>query len=334
MTYPISRNADVLVIGAGMAGLSAAAALQKAGRKPLIIEKGRGIGGRMATRRVGEATFDHGAQFVTARDPSFEEVLTNACTAGAAVEWCRGFNANSDGHVRWRGKPGMSSLAKYLAVGLEIVQEKQVTALQLVDERWSVSTADCETWAADAVILTAPVPQSLVLLNAGGVALEKALQDRLGAIQYERCLAVMAVLNGPSRLPAPGGLVPTQGPIAWIADNQLKGVSTEPAVTIHATDEFSVAHWDHDRDETARRLLAAAEEWIGTSIKSYQIHGWRYSKPKQTDPLPCAVVSGAPPLVLAGDAFAGPRVEGAALSGWAAAAEVLNSGSARSASGL
>ena len=325
----ISRNADVLVIGAGMAGLSAAAALQNLGRKPLIIDKGRGVGGRVATRRVGGATFDHGAQFVTARDPRFEEVLMNARTAGAAIEWCRGFDSNSDGRVRWRGTPGMSSLAKYLAVGLEIVQEKQVTALELMDERWSVLMADGETWTANAVILTAPVPQSLVLLNAGRVALEQTLQDRLGAIQYERCLAVMAVLNGHSRLPAPGGFAPTQGPIAWIADNQLKGVSALPAITLHATDNFSVARWEQDRDEAARQLLAAAAEWIGGDIRSYQIHGWRYSKPKQTDPLPCAIVSNAPPLVLAGDAFAGPRVEGAAMSGWAAAAEVLTLNGAR-----
>lgn len=324
MNSATCRNADVLVIGAGIAGLSAAAALQAAGRKPLVIDKGRGVGGRMATRRVGGATFDHGAQFVTGRDPRFVAMLENACTAGAAVEWCRGFTAAADGHPRWRGAPGMSSLAKHLAVGLEIVQEKQVTALDPMAEHWSITMADGEAWFANAVILTAPVPQSLVLLEAGGVVLEPALKERLVAIQYERCLAVMAVLNGPSRMPLPGGLAPAQGPISWIADNQLKGVSSEPAVTIHATDAFSVAHWDQDRNETARQLLAAADEWIGVSIKSCQIHGWRYSKPKQTDPLPCAVVSGTPPLVLAGDAFAGPRVEGAALSGWAAADVILH----------
>jgi predicted NAD/FAD-dependent oxidoreductase len=218
----------------------------------------------------------------------------------------------------------MSSLAKHLALGLEIVQDKQVSAMHQMKDHWSISMADGETWSAKAIILTAPVPQSLVLLEAGGVVLEQAMKTRLFAIQYERCLAVMAVLDGPSRMPPPGGYAPTLGPIAWIADNQLKGVSAEPAITIHATDEFSVAHWDQDRDETARMLIAAADEWLGVEIKSFQIHGWRFSKPKKTDPSSCAVVSGDPPLVLAGDAFAGPRVEGAALSGWAAAEAVIS----------
>jgi hypothetical protein len=84
MQNALRRNADVLVIGAGMAGLSAATALQKAGFKPLILDKGKQLGGRMANRRVGGATFDHGAQFVTARDPRFAALLEEAEIAGRA----------------------------------------------------------------------------------------------------------------------------------------------------------------------------------------------------------------------------------------------------------
>ncbi len=323
MTKTPDRNTDLLVIGAGMAGLSAATAALKAGRNAVVIDKGRGVGGRMATRRIGEATFDHGAQFVTTRDPRFAEVLEAARSAGAATEWCRGFDAAADGHPRWRGKPGMSALAKHLAAGLEIVQEKQAAALRRAGEHWLVEMTDGEVWSAGAVILTAPVPQSLVLLKAGGIGLPAEMETRLSAIHYERCLAVMAVLNGPSRLPKPGGFAPAGGPIAWLADNQIKGVSTVPAVTIHASHAFSVEHWDSDRNETARLLLGAAAEWLGAEVESFQVHGCRYSKPLQMDVEPCAVVYSKPPLVLAGDAFAGPRVEGAALSGWAATAAVL-----------
>jgi renalase len=322
MNATIPTTVDVLVIGAGMAGLCAAQALKEAGRKPLIVDKGRGIGGRMATRRIGDATFDHGAQFATTRDRRFAEVLESAKAAGAAAEWCRGFTKDADGHPRWRGVPGMASLAKHLAAGLEITQQAQVTALEKAADHWIVKLADGQTWSAAAIVLTAPVPQALALLKAGSVELEPAMQDRLAALQYERCLAVMAVLDGPSRVPPPGGLAFSEGPISWIADNQQKGVSATPAVTLHATDAFSVANWERDRDEVARELLAAADEWLGAAVVSFQIHGWRFSKPLVTDPQPCAVVSQHPPLVLAGDAFAGPRVEGAAVSGWAAVAAV------------
>lgn len=143
-----NRNVDVLVIGAGMAGLSAAAALQKAERNSVVIDKGRGVGGRMATRRVGAATFDHGAQFVTTRDSLFGDVIENERNAGVAHEWCRGFTADADGHARWRGTPGMSSLARHLAFGLEIVQEKQASALHQISDHWSVSMSDGEVWSA------------------------------------------------------------------------------------------------------------------------------------------------------------------------------------------
>jgi hypothetical protein len=95
-------------------------------------------------------------------------------------------------------------------------------------------------------------------------------------------------------------------------------------VTIHATHAFSLENWDRDREESARSLLDAAAPWLGAAITTYQFHGWRYSKPMCVDQVPCVLVSQSPPLVLAGDAFAGPRVEGAALSGWAAAETILS----------
>ena len=58
------RDADVLVVGAGMAGVTAAAELRRAGRRVLVLDKGRAVGGRLASRGVGAATFDHGAQFI------------------------------------------------------------------------------------------------------------------------------------------------------------------------------------------------------------------------------------------------------------------------------
>ena len=52
------------MVGAGMAGLTAAHRLSGV-TEVVILDKGRGVGGRLATRRIGDATIDHGAQFIT-----------------------------------------------------------------------------------------------------------------------------------------------------------------------------------------------------------------------------------------------------------------------------
>lgn len=66
---------SALVVGAGLAGLVAAQRLAAAGIRVTVFDKGRGPGGRMATRREGDACWDHGAQFFTARDPRFAEMV-------------------------------------------------------------------------------------------------------------------------------------------------------------------------------------------------------------------------------------------------------------------
>jgi predicted NAD/FAD-dependent oxidoreductase len=213
----------------------------------------------------------------------------------------------------------LTAVPKHLAHGLEIKLERQVAALRNTGDGWRIETVLGETYASRALLLTAPVPQSLALLDRGEVAIPLDVRARLEAITYERCLAVMAVLEGPSRIPAPGALQAPHRDIAWLADNQQKGISAEPAVTIHATHEFSMAHWDADREASGRTLIAAAAEWLGAGVKSCHVHGWRYSKPLHVEQSPALIVNEAPLLLVAGDAFGGPRVEGAALSGWAAA---------------
>lgn len=78
---------DIAIIGSGIAGLAAARRLADAGRSPVIFDKGRGIGGRVATRRSGGFQFDHGAQCVTARAPAFAAGLAELCARDAAAPW-------------------------------------------------------------------------------------------------------------------------------------------------------------------------------------------------------------------------------------------------------
>jgi predicted NAD/FAD-dependent oxidoreductase len=117
---------------------------------------------------------------------------------------------------------------------------------------------------------------------------------------------------------------PVGEPLSWIADNYRKGISAAPgAVTLHAGPEFSESHWGAPDEDIVHELTAAAQEWLGSDILSSYVRRWRYSKPLRTHPERYISCPEPAQLIFAGDAFAGPRVEGAFLSGMAAAGLIL-----------
>ena len=75
---------NIAIIGAGMSGMICARNLKDAGYEPIVFEKSRGVGGRMATRRTNEGLqFDHGAQYVTAKNKYFQSFIDRAASAGS-----------------------------------------------------------------------------------------------------------------------------------------------------------------------------------------------------------------------------------------------------------
>lgn len=282
----------------------------RAGVNVRVLDKGRGVGGRMATRRLGAARADHGAQFFTVRTDVFRALVDEAAADGVVAEWCRGFEAD-DGHVRWRGSDGMTDLAKWLARDLDVTVSHTVRDLR--DE------------PADAYIVTAPVPQALALLVASRMVASPDLDDRLATIRYEPTIALMVVPDGPTAVPAPGAVQrPADSDLAFVADNSAKGISTEPVLTLHATAAASRRLWRSDDETVVAEMWAAAAPWTsGAGVSGFSIQRWRYAAPVTLWPEACAVLDTDPPVILAGDAFGSARVEGAVCSGAAAAAAVL-----------
>ncbi len=337
---------DAVVVGAGIAGLMAASTIAASGRRVIVLDKSRGVGGRMATRRVGGAVCDHGAQFFTARTEAFQHVIDTAAREGMVVEWCRGFArdgsigmaaaTSGDGHPRYRGARGMSDLPKWLVSRNEAITVRtaaRATAVAIGAGAVRVTVED-EHGAGDVVeaagcVLTPPVPQSLDLLAAGAV-LGRMGADRVARLQtvaYDPCFAVMLVLARPSLVPEPGAIQfadDSSGPVAWVADNRRKGLSAVPALTVHATGSFSREHFDAPLSEVATSLSQAIRPWIDGDpqevIVERSIHRWKYATPTTVLPDPVGVVMERPPIACCGDAFAGPRVEGAFASGAATGA--------------
>ena len=327
-----TNNNSCVVVGAGISGLLAAQELQAAGWQVTVLDKGRGVGGRMATRRFGGASFDHGAQFFTVRDDRFEKLVEGWLAAGAAAEWSRGFaNAEGprdpDGHPRYRGSEGMTSIPKLLAEGLDVRTGERAVSVEQSDRGWMVVCESGETVSGDALLLTAPVPQSLALANSGNYGLEDGMRRQLEEVSYDPCLAVMALLEGPSPVPEPGGVQLKDEPLDWIGDNARKGISERPGLTIHAGPGWSRGHYEDAEEDITRSLLSLAGEQLGADLASATVETslarWRYSWVTSSHPEPCLVASEEPALVFCGDGFGQPKVEGAALSGLAAADRLL-----------
>jgi len=305
---------DCLTVGAGMAGLMAARELAERGWNIAVVDKGRGVGGRMATRRMAGGRLDHGAQYFTARDSRFAAMVTLWRAAGVAETWCHGFDTAHQGHPRYRGRDGMTAIAKHMAEKLIVHRGTRVTRLEATGNSWTVRTDGDTCFQGAHLLLTCPVPQTLEILTASSLDLPASTLAGLREIEYDPCFALMLALSGPSQLPSPGGLEPDDPMIDWIADNQQKGISPTPLITVHATAAFARAHLEEAPEQVAETMIERVAPMLGAEILDHQLHRWKYARPTRLYPERFAALPAPHPLWLAGDAFCAPRVEGAALS--------------------
>lgn len=316
-----------VIVGAGLSGLVAARTLEEAGVRVAVFEKEEKVGGRMRTDLLDRGVFDHGAQFFTVRDDRFEEMVRGWVSAGVAEVWTHGFadasgKQQEDGHPRYKGTRGMTAVAEHLARNLDVRTGSEVTGINADSRGWEVTAGEFAQ-TADALIITAPVPAALALVDGNGVPLPEEARRALEGIGYDPCIAVMALLDGSGGVPEPGGVQVGGDPLFWIADNQKKGISGVPAITIHAGPEFSHEHLRSDDAEVVRLLLEEAKDYVRTGVTTTAVYRWEHSAPLVPHEEPSVFVEGPPPLVFCGDAYAGPKVEGATLSGLAAAEKLL-----------
>lgn len=321
-----SLNFDVLVIGAGMSGLIAASRLSDQGLRVMVIDEGRSVGGRLATRRVSGSLVDHGAQFFTARSPQFRVAVEHWVEEGIVYVWSSGFSDGQrtpeefDGHPRYAVHGGMNALAKHItsAIQSEVTFRVNCHMVSLTPALWGWEAQDenGHIYRSRGVLLTPPVPQSLELL--GETPLHPADRTALERIEYAPCMAGMFRLDGDTLLPEPGALQRPNAPLSWIADNQRKGLSSKSlVVTVHTNEEYSRILANQADRQVLAALAKGLEPFLTPSshIVEAQLKRWPYARPITLHPERCLVAQKLPPLAFAGDAFGEARVEGAFLSG-------------------
>ncbi|MDH5341639.1 MAG: FAD-dependent oxidoreductase [Betaproteobacteria bacterium] len=312
-------TSKIAVIGAGMAGVTSARLLQSRGFRPTVFEKSRGIGGRLATRRAGDAiTFDHGAQYITARSAPFQSAMQLALKTGAAAYW-RPANAVTEDWIV--GTPAMNALIKPSADGLNIRLATTVTAVVRAAGRWHVQTnGNDPDDTFDIVVSTIPSPQAGRLFAA-----EHAIATALNRVVMAPCWALMVAFVTP--LTGVDDVIESASDdLACISRNSAKpGRSTaQDCWVVHASPAWSTRHLELDREQAAALMLEMLPRALGRplpQIAQCHAHRWRYAR--------TAAPLGAPfiandehTLFVGGDWCMGARVEAAFESGAAIAAAV------------
>ena len=317
----------VLVIGAGISGCVSAWKLAQCGHDVLLVEKGRGVGGRMATRRMDGARIDHGAQFFTVQDSRMQKLVEDWQAGGLVVPWYDRIPGRDDlpTRVRFRGTQGMTSPAKALAQAFRVETGFFVDHIQKHPGGWRVTEQGStgRAFQCDHLVITMPSVQMLELFARSEYTLDSEPMKRLRSIKHTRCLAVLGTLDRPSSLESPGTVTHPVEEIDWLSDNQVKGISPVPSFTLHASDAYSQKYWESPDEERIPPLLEVAQEKLQAKIKSWASHRWGFAKPLHTFGA-SHWHSKEEKLTLAGDGFGGERIEKAALSGWEAAEAILN----------
>jgi predicted NAD/FAD-dependent oxidoreductase len=305
---PHKTKKRIAVIGAGMAGITAARTLVQAGHSVAVFEKSSGCSGRMATRSSPHGSFDHGAQYFTVRDPRFATALRYALAVSPDI--CRPWSANAvrvldaggqvvaaplpthDAH--WVAQPGMNALVRQWATALPRVElETRVTALARkrgAGQRWQLQTTAAsgdvqEHPGFDAVLLAIPAPQASELLR--GVPAASDCAAALAPVTTAPCLTLMLAFPNASQ---PG--LTTLGPqwsaarsthhrIAWLARESSKPQrSSVERWTVQASAEWSREHLADSDDRVTGKLLKAFAEVTGIRAEPAHaaLHRWLYAK--------------------------------------------------------
>jgi renalase len=328
----MSIHYDVLILGAGMAGLSCARRLHAAGKKVLLLEKARGLGGRMASRRTPKGAWDHGAQYFTASQAEFATQITAWQQADCVGQWSGQIKAwdgqtlSSSGPTqRWVGVPAMNAPLRALAEGLDILFEVKVDGLVPLQDGWQLNAGE-QSWQARQVVLTAPPEQVQALLPAG-----HSLHALAASCQMEPCWALLLHCASPINLPF-DGLFINHGPLSWLARNSSKpGRGSEENWVLHATSEWSRQQQELSAEQVCKLLGTALEALLirlplaalpDFNQVEMTAHRWLFARG--------ALAAQAKPyarsqdgMALAGDWLAGGKVEGAYCSGLALAEALL-----------
>jgi len=273
---------------------------------------------RIATS-VGEAIFDHGAQYFTARDEAFRRQVDAWISEGAATAWP---SAGSEAYV---GVPAMNAPIRLMSKGQAVRWATLVTRIETFGHGWRLILDRGETVDVDMAIVATPAEQAESLLSSG--APDFALRAR--ETPSEPCWTVMLAFS--EAVAVARNCWRSEDIIGWAARNSSKPGRIGPESWVaQASPVWSRAHIEASPEWVTAALKRALSDMLGVPLPSLageSCHRWRFARSGAAGA--GALFDRDRRLGVCGDWLIGPRVEAAWLSGTGLAAQIGHDGSDR-----
>ena len=318
----------IAIIGAGVAGLSAAGALRAAGVEPVVFDKGRGPGGRIGSKRTAYGSVDLGMQYFTVRRGEFRAAVDDWRRAGVVAPWVvrplvLPERQPARSQERLVGVPRMSALARHMADGVDLQSNVQVSEMVRESSEWIIYDRHGESLGRfDSILLTVPAPQAQSLLAEPS----PPLAARAAAAPMRPCWSAAVVLEKPLDVDFEAGF-PSSGPLGWVARlGSRPQRPDDPEIwTLQATDAWSEANIEWSPDAAAEYLARSFAELVRRQppIRDRIAHRWRFARARRALAEPAGYLE-HDQLFCAGDWVTDGRFEGAWHSGRAAAWRLLS----------
>jgi renalase len=331
---------EIAVIGAGIAGLTCTQRLQQAGKRVVLIDKSRGLGGRLATRRLAGTHADHGVCYLQPKGDLFRQWIAELLDLGILRLWSEGLHQlSADGVLQpptkftpcYAAPAGASSIAKYLGRDLEIISNRLVTGISPVDHGWQLSANIDTEWCltAEQVIIATPPAQAVAITSN---TIDADCRQQLINQRFTRSITAIAVYpevqqNIATTIPWQGIQAPDHPAVAWIGLDSSKQVDpTQPVLVVQSSAAFADQYFDAlDLAIIGHQLLDLVSSLVPLhSPELIQVHRWGYAFAQNPLSAKFLTAQTSAPLHFCGDWCGGNRVESAYLSGMALADRLLN----------
>lgn len=315
------KTPKVAVIGAGLAGLNLARLLSDVA-EVVVFEKSDKLGGRIATHHASGFSFDHGAQFFTAKTQAFKDFVKELQSQGVVTEWNASFvelepsgitsrRVWGDEFPHYVGTPAMNSIGQYLAKNIDVRLNQLITGIKKIESGWFVETESSESGPFDWMVVTIPAEQAKAILPET-VHPKINLQD----VTMQPCFALMLAYQKPNFFDWDAAFV-SKSILSWVSVNSSKPKRGDHfTVVAMSTNDWAKINFDKSESSVIEEMFDALANISNKNLAdaSYiKLKRWKYANAFRQEPV-LEMIDESSQLACCGDWCISGRIESAFIS--------------------